>query len=104
MSRRQQIESMLENDPDDVFLNYALALEMDKAEEYDAALDRFDKLTQSEPPYVPAFFMAGQMLHRIDRTEEACRYLTRGIAAASEQGDGHAQREMQEFLDMIDDD
>ena len=103
MTRLEQLESMLASEPDDQFLNYALALELDKLERHDESLEIFARLVQNDPPYVPAFFMAGQMLSRIDRNEEAREYLEQGIVEAKRQGNMHAAGEMTEFLDMISD-
>ena len=101
MSRMEQLQEMLKSEPDDEFLNYALALELDKADQHNDALRLFQKLTEHQPPYVPAFFMAGQMLSRIDRNDEAEKFLTDGIAQAKDQGNGHAAGEMSELLAMI---
>ncbi|MCC6493369.1 MAG: hypothetical protein IT424_10130 [Pirellulales bacterium] len=98
MSRRQKIEAMLADDPQDVFLRYSLAMELDKEGDHDASVAKFDELTRGAPPYVPAFFMAGQQLTRLERLDEARAYLRDGIEAARQQGDAHAAGEMSEFL------
>src|ERR1700742_3094225 len=98
MSRREKIEAMLADDPADVFLRYSLAMELDKEGSHDASLQKFAELTTDNPPYVPAFFMSGQQLVRLGRNDEARSILRRGIAAATEQGDGHAAGEMTEFV------
>ncbi|MGI9517580.1 MAG: hypothetical protein ACR2NP_11060 [Pirellulaceae bacterium] len=103
MSRLEQLQTMLVSDPEDAFLNYALALEFDKLEQHDDSLDIFARLVQYDPPYVPAFFMAGQMLSRLDRNDEARQYLEQGIVEARRQGNAHAAGEMTEFLEMIGD-
>ena len=89
---------MLADDPADTFLRYSLAMELDKEGEHDASLARFAELTRDEPPYVPAFFMAGQQLARLGRLDEARAILRDGIEAARRQGDAHAAGEMGEFL------
>jgi hypothetical protein len=98
MSRREKIEAMLADDPGDTFLRYSLAMELDKEGNHDGSLAKFAELTRDEPPYVPAFFMAGQQLVRIGRIDEAREILRDGIEAATRQDDGHAAREMSEFL------
>jgi len=98
MSRREKIEAMLADDPADTFLRYSLAMELDKEGDHDASLTRFADLTHDAPPYVPAFFMAGQQLVRLGRIDEARTILRDGIAAARIQGDLHAAGEMTEFL------
>jgi tetratricopeptide (TPR) repeat protein len=98
MSRREKIEAMLADDPGDVFLRYSLAMELDKEGDHDASLARFAELAHDDPPYVPAFFMAGQQLARLDRFDEARTIVRNGIEAARRQGDTHAAGEMTEFL------
>jgi thioredoxin-like negative regulator of GroEL len=101
MSRRQKIEAMLAEDPGDTFLRYSLAMELDKEGDHDASLAKFAELTRDDPPYVPAFFMAGQQLVRIGRVDDAKVILRDGIDAANTQNDQHAAREMVEFLASI---
>jgi hypothetical protein len=98
MSRREKIEAMLADDPCDTFLRYSLAMELDKEGDHEASIAKFTELTRDNPPYVPAFFMAGQQLARLSRTKEARAILQDGIAAARNQGDAHAAAEMTEFL------
>ena len=98
MARIDQIREMLVESPDDTFLRYALAMELKSAEEHEPALKQFGELMKDEPPYVPAFFMSGQILAAIDRTEEAQAILTQGITFAQQQGELHAAGEMTEFL------
>jgi hypothetical protein len=101
MSRREKIEAMLADDPGDTFLRYSLAMELDKAGEHESSLAKFAELMRDEPPYVPAFFMAGQQLVRIGRGGEARTILSNGIEAARLQNDMHAMGEMSEFLASI---
>jgi tetratricopeptide (TPR) repeat protein len=89
---------MLAEDPGDVFLRYSLAMEQDKAGDHEASLARFADLTHDDPPYVPAYFMAGQQLARLGRMDEARAVLRDGIEAARAQGNAHAAGEMSEFL------
>jgi len=98
MSRREKIEVMLAEEPHDTFLRYSLAMELDKEGDHAASLANFTELTRDEPPYVPAFFMAGQQLARIGRMSEARGFLRTGIESARAQGDVHAAGEMSEFL------
>jgi hypothetical protein len=96
MSRREQIEAMLADDPTDHFLRYGLALELESAGEHEPSLDLLRGLQREQ--YIPAFFMAGQQLTRLDRIDEARTVLRDGIAAADQVGDTHAAGEMREFL------
>lgn len=100
-TRLQKIEAMLADDPTDTFLRYSLAMELDKVGENNASLARLGELAAEEPPYVPAFFMAGQQLVRLGRVNEARTFLRDGIEAARTQGNAHAAGEMSEFLSSL---
>jgi thioredoxin-like negative regulator of GroEL len=91
--RMEQIETLLADDPADPFLRYGLAMEYASAGDESTAADHLLRLI-GDTAYVPAFLMAGQILNRLNRVDEACAVLRRGIAAAKEQGDAHAEGEM----------
>ena len=97
-ARRQQIEAMLADDPEDTFLRYSLAMELQKEGDHDRSLSLLDELTQSDPPYVAAFFMAAKQMIQIGRIEDARSALRDGIESARAQGDQHAASEMSELL------
>jgi hypothetical protein len=97
-SRREKIEAMLADEPGDIFLRYSLAMELEKSGEHDASLTQLRGLMAETPPYVPAFFRAGQQLASLDRTEESRAALREGIEQARAQGESHAAGEMSEFL------
>ncbi|UUO08776.1 hypothetical protein M4951_10785 [Blastopirellula sp. J2-11] len=98
MSRREQIEALLADEPNDSFLLYGLAMEYRKEGAHAEALARFDQLIQQTPPYVPAYFMAGQMLAEAGRANESRTWLRDGIEEAQRQGNAHAAGEMSELL------
>ncbi|MBL9122466.1 MAG: hypothetical protein JNG90_02460 [Planctomycetaceae bacterium] len=100
-TRREQLETLLADDPGDAFLRYGLALELEKSGEHAASLDLLAGLTRDEPPYVPAYFMAAQQLAGLERTNEARTFLRNGIVAARQQGNSHAAGEMAEFLAQL---
>jgi thioredoxin-like negative regulator of GroEL len=97
-SRREKIEALLRDDPDDVFLRYSLALELLGGDEWPTGLDMLEALSRVAPPYVPAFHMAARHLVQRGRTEDARRALREGIEAARGQGESHAAGEMAELL------
>ena len=98
LSRREKIEAMLVDEPGDVFLRYSLALELAKEDHHDDSLARLTELIEGNPPYVPAFFMAGKQLAELGRIDKAREVLRAGIETARQQGDTHAAAEMSEML------
>jgi tetratricopeptide (TPR) repeat protein len=100
-SRREKIEAMLKDDPQDVFLRYSLALELESAGEWEAGLEILEQLARESPPYVPAFHMAGQHLVKHGRIDDARRALREGIEVARAAGEAHAAAEMAELLTSL---
>lgn len=89
---------MLAAEPRDTFLRYSLAMELEKEQQHERSIGLLRELMADDPPYVPAFFMAGQQLTRLGRIEEARAALRDGIEAARGQNNAHAAGEMSEFL------
>ncbi len=100
-NRKEQIETMLTENPSDPFLNYCLAMEWVSAGDDDAAVRAFSRLIELDANYVPAYLQAGQALSRRGRTEEARTMFQHGIQAAQRTGDQHSQGEMQSFLEGL---
>lgn len=96
--RRQKIEAMLKDEPNDDFLRYSLAMEMASDGEIEKSLGLLDGLCKQTPAYVAAFFRSGQLLADENRVDSARSYLREGIEAARAQGDLHAAAEMGELL------
>jgi predicted Zn-dependent protease len=100
-TRREKIEALLAEEPQDTFLRYSLALELAKENRYEESIDRLRELTQQQPSYVPAFFMAAQQMAQRHDFAAARAMLRDGIEAARSQGDTHAAGEMGEFLSRL---
>ena len=101
MTRRAKLEQMLEKTPQDVFLNFALAMELAKDGRTDEAIAQFDRVLQLNPSYLTAHFQKGSTLIAAGRVPDARAALTAGIAAAQASGDVHAASEMQALLDTL---
>ena len=101
MSRRVKLEQMLEKSPQDVFLNFGLAVELAKEGRTDEALAQFDRVLRLDPSYLTAHFQKGSTLIAVGRVPDARAALTAGITAAQTSGDLHAASKMQVLLDTI---
>jgi tetratricopeptide (TPR) repeat protein len=102
-TRLTQLEVLLAEDPNDVFVRYAIALEYFKMGQANEAIELLKKLLQSDASYVPAYFKLGQWLSEMDVIDEAKTFLENGIEQAKIQGDNKAIQEMRELLLFIDD-
>ena len=98
LSRLESIQQMLVDEPDDLFLRYALAMEYRKVGQVEESLAAFAPLMDNDPPHVPAFFMAAQLLVGTGQVGQARQFLVNGIRHAGIQGNEHAAAEMAELL------
>lgn len=101
MSRRAKLEALLAETPDDTFLNYAWALQVAGEGEPDLAIERFDRLIETDPHYVPTWFQLGQLLAKRGDSDRARQILVQGIEVARRAGDDHAEGEMRGFLESL---
>jgi len=92
------LNEILAQNPNDAFARYGLAMEYSKSGEVEQALDQFNKLLVANPDYTPGYFMAAQTLARENRTAEAKKMLSEGIASAKRTSNAHAQSEMEAML------
>jgi len=101
MDRIASLNEILQQDPNNAFARYGLAMEYGNSGQTERALEEFGKLLSSNPDYAAGYFMAAQTLVKADRAQEAKAMLEGGIAAAQRAGDSHAQSEMQAMLEEI---
>jgi len=101
LSRMEMLTLFLDQNPNDAFARYGLAMEYSKAGETSKALAEFNNLLQLHPDYTNGYFMAAQTLERIGRRPEAKKMLENGIEAAKRTGNKHALSEMSGMLDEL---
>ena len=89
---------MLEAEPEDQFLRYSLATELDNEDRSEESLTLFRGLIADQPPHVHAFFRGAQLLVKLERIAEARTMLRDGIEIARQQSELHAAGEMGELL------
>jgi Tfp pilus assembly protein PilF len=99
--RKEQLEALLQRQPDDVFLNFAMAMELAKSREPIDALARFDRVITLDPAYTAAYTQKAALLERLVRFGEAVQVYRQGIESAKARGDSHAASKMQEVIDRL---
>lgn len=100
MNRLEQLTQFLQEDPNDPFNVYALALEYQKT---DATKARalYDQLLEIHPTYIPAYYHAGNLYVTLNLTERAIRIFEKGIDEARKQNATKAMRELQSVYDEL---
>jgi cytochrome c-type biogenesis protein CcmH/NrfG len=100
-NRRERIEAMLADEPNDPELRYMLAMEHVMTDDDAGAVGVFEDLLRRCPRYPPAYHQGARALQRLDRVADARTLLERGIPVALGQGDTHTAGEMQQLLEML---
>jgi len=101
MPSREQLEKFLQDDPNDVFLLYALAMTYVTEGNAAVAIEKFQHVIDQDAEYVPAYFQKALVLNQDGQTEKAKETLSKGIDVARQTGDSHAEGEMKAFLESL---
>lgn len=100
MNRLEQLTQFLQDDPNDPFTLYALALEYQKTDMIKAKA-LFDQLLEKHPEYIPTYYHAGNLYVTLQRIDDAVRIFEKGIAVARKQNAVKAMRELQSVYDEL---
>ena len=95
MSRIDQIRQFLQDSPNDSFLRYALAQELQKQGDIEAAKEAYLWLTENQPSYVATYYHLGKLLIALGETEAALAWFNLGIEHAKAAKELHALSELQ---------
>jgi tetratricopeptide (TPR) repeat protein len=101
MDKVAMLSDILAQNPADTFARYGLAMEYASQGNLDSSIAEFDRLLESNPEYVPGYFMCAQTLLKSGRTDDAKKRLEQGIYSAKQTGNQHALSEMQAVLDDL---
>ena len=100
-SRLEQLRAMCEQEPRDVFLHYAIALELKAMNNRAAAMMELYKLLDIDPGHIPGHYQLALLFAEMDRREDAIEKASRGMALAGEQRDLKALKEFRELLNSV---
>ena len=94
MSRKDQILALLEAQPTDPFLRFALAKEWEKEGNDPAALNIYRSIVNETPDYPGTYYHLGKTLVRMERPNEAWKVYTKGMEVTKRLGEAHAYTEL----------
>jgi tetratricopeptide (TPR) repeat protein len=92
----QRLKTLLkfyEEDPNDPFNLYGLALEYQKSD-LQKSDELFSKLLQDFPGYVPSYYHAAKLKIELKQTETALEIYKKGIEVAKQQNEKKAEQEL----------
>ena len=101
MPRLEQLQKLLEREPNDTFLLYGIALEYKKAGVFEEALNFLSSVTELDPGYCYAYHQRGLIHEARGDIPAAKKAYQDGIAAATKKGDAHAREEIAAALAML---
>ncbi|MCB9169200.1 MAG: tetratricopeptide repeat protein [Flavobacteriales bacterium] len=101
--RLEQLRSMLVDEPGDVFLRYAIALELRRSGRVEEAIGDLQALVHDEPGHVPSYYQLALMLADAGRTQDALQACTAGILQSLVTDDRKARSELQALKNAIED-
>jgi tetratricopeptide (TPR) repeat protein len=96
-----QLEKLLQADPNDVFVLYALAQEHAKAGDYPRAIAFYDRVLAIDPGYCYAYFHKARVQEVSGDVPAAIATLQQGVAKARAIGDAKALNELASALDIL---
>ncbi len=101
ISRLEQLQKFLEEEPADVFTHYAIALEFVSMGKFARAIEQLQEVLALDPNYVAAYHQLGLLFVRMHNTREAVKAFEQGIKVAEMIGDVHARTEMENAIDEL---
>ncbi|MES2560990.1 MAG: hypothetical protein V4590_14685 [Bacteroidota bacterium] len=99
-SRFDKLLEMLEKQPDDLFLQYALAMEYLGMQQPEKAQNLFEQIIAADEHYVAAYYQLGLLLEGSDEKRAIAIY-EKGMQEAQLKGDRKTVNEFRSALDEL---
>jgi tetratricopeptide (TPR) repeat protein len=100
-NRLQILQQMLDQDPNNSFARYGLAMEYANSGKLDEAISEYRALMARDENYAAAYFHGGQTLEKLGRLEEAREVYQKGIDVTTRKGDAHTRAEIEAALNLL---
>ena len=101
MERIDKLKTFLQENPRDLFLRHALALEYVKIEQEQAARQLFEEILTEDPGYIGSYYHLGKLLERTGDTTGALSWYEKGMEAAKAAKDIKALGELRTAYDEL---
>lgn len=94
-TRLEKLLEFIKNEPNDEFLQYALATEYLRLGDQEKALEYFEGLVANHPNYVGTYYHLGKLYEQVGRKDDAITVYQKGIEVTRAARDNHAMSELQ---------
>ena len=101
--RINSLLSLLEKEPRDSFLNYALALEYHKQGNSAPAIQLIEKVIAQDENYLGAYYQLGQLHEEAGNVAEALRVYQEGCRVAERQKNHKTLSELNQAIFLLED-
>ena len=103
MVRLGQLRKMLLEEPGDLFLRYAIALELKRHGDMEQAIMDLEGILTEEPKHIPSYYQLAVMLADLGRTADAMKACHAGAMQCLVTGDRKARAELLELQASLSD-
>lgn len=101
MNRLDQLQKFYEEDPNDPFNLYGLALEISKTDRQQGHT-LFQQLIDGFPDYIPAYYQSAILSIELAKPDHAKQVLEQGMNWAKSKNDVKAYHELQQLFNDVD--
>jgi Tfp pilus assembly protein PilF len=99
--RLQLLKDLLEKEPTDSFLNYALALEYAKENNLTKAIELIEQIVQKDEQYLASYYQLGQLYEQQNQAQKALEYYKKGVLIAQVQKNKKTLNELNEAIFLL---
>lgn len=95
MKRMNQLLHLLRDDPNDLFVLFAIAKEYEKSGNVDKAREFYEKVLASDKEYIGVYYHLAHLYSEYGEIDQAYKIYDAGIDIANKISDTHALGELQ---------
>lgn len=101
--RLEQLRAMLADEPGDLFLRYAITLELKRNGEVEQAIAGLEAILGEEPKHIASYYQLATMLADLGRIDEAAEVCEAGSMQCLVTGDRKARSELLALKEALED-
>ncbi len=100
-NRLEKLQEMLAESPQDIFLNYAIAMEYKGLNQFDKTIKQLNEVLLLDENHVATLYQLGVLLSEKSENENAILFLEKGLQIAKQKKDLKTVNEFQALIDEI---
>ena len=101
--RLAHLEQLLQTNPEDPFILYAIGIEHFNSNDFNKANTTFGQVVERFPDYVPTYYQFALTKVHLGEVEEAIEIIQKGIPVAQKAGERKTANELAMLLEDLED-